>query len=223
MTEINLLTFISILKQVVIDMAYAPGVAVNTFGYIQDAPDLRAASLGFTHEDFLNGHFWSRDWVNGGAKAAEITYQFPIMLAELNTSQRSRGSREFTHLIDVMLLDQVHGDHEHRTGPQVYGQLTQTALAIMEEVERYRLYDLDTAYQWAVPERQELLFPDAPEVEDMMTYLRESEVDLQPWGDWATMRGLRWQFKLVTCEDPNVMFKYDHLATPLAGSINCGC
>jgi len=78
-------TIIDIFKQIVIDMEYDPELQINSFSTVDDGIDLKHVSFEKTYEDFNEGSFWSRTWVNQGADSNEIKGEFPLLFIEQRT------------------------------------------------------------------------------------------------------------------------------------------
>jgi len=58
-------------------------VRLNCFGVVDRKDDLSGAALGLQVDDFYEGYFWARDWVNRGASAAEgLEKSYPLLAVE---------------------------------------------------------------------------------------------------------------------------------------------
>ena len=79
------ITLIEIFRQIVAAMNYEKGLQINSFAVVEDSIDFDHASFGKTYEDFSNGHFWARTWVNQGANSSEIKGEFPLLFVEQKT------------------------------------------------------------------------------------------------------------------------------------------
>lgn len=217
-------TFYSIVKQAVIDMDYLPGVQVNTFGLVDDTPDVFGESFGYSFGSYLNGFFWSRMWVLNGADPNKISGEYPALFLELAGSDLEDG----THQISMVLIDKIECStcppEIIRTGPAIESNLRRAVRALLAEVDGYVLYDLGEQYQWASPGRM-ATWDDLPEDEadHLNEYLDLTRASIRRWGDYPELRGVTLTMSLTTCESSVAPFRYYTPTEPLTGATWCGC
>ena len=219
----NLPVLYAILLQAVKDMAYRPGLTVNSFALVDGIPNLDHPSYGYTIQDYRAGNFWSRDWVGAGAMSSELKGQWPVLMPELRES-RTKSSNTIEHTVDVTLVDHLTAAHcGPRSGPVVYDNLLRMALAVRGEVLRYGLFDAGGFGQvWTTPERAQIIngqhmLPLA-ELEDYVKF----NAEIRPWGDYPHLRGLYLSLTLTECivlDGP--AFRYDRAEPRVRGVINC--
>ena len=201
-------------------MAYRPGLTVNSFALVDGIPNLDHPSYGYTIEDYRAGNFWSRDWVGAGAMSSELKGQWPILMPELRES-RTKSSNTIEHTVDLTLVDHLTAAHcGPRSGPVVYDKLLRMALAVREEVLRYRLYShTEYGLVWSTPERADLSIHDEDyALSDYVQFTAE----IRPWGDYPHLRGLYLSLTLIECivlDGP--AFRYDRAEPQVRGVINC--
>lgn len=230
MTAPTLPTFLAILKQIVVDMKYRPGLAVNTFAVVDDRPDIEGQSFGYSYQDFESGYFWSRDWVASGASRGTIRGQWPVLFVEQRrTGINARGqTQRSTEFIDIMILDKIVCEgcppSMKRTGPQVYRNMKRIARGVLNELDRYRKYQRPSGDQWAAIGRAETWGEPLDEIDSLWEYLNLSSVEIEPWGaSYPNHRGARFQINLHTCEIDDFEFLYDKPPVTLLGATDCGC
>lgn len=58
----------------------------DTFAVIDSQDAFEADNLGLTYQDYLDGTFWSRNWVQQGADANTLCKKYPIVSIEIKTA-----------------------------------------------------------------------------------------------------------------------------------------
>ncbi|MEL6274591.1 MAG: hypothetical protein AAFU03_05790 [Bacteroidota bacterium] len=227
--------FYAILRQVVIDMKYAPGVSINTFAHVDVAPRVDHASFGYSYDDYLNGYFWSRAWVGRGANPNMIKKQFPALFVETQPSTVQQPDRDsICYNVGLVFLDKIECSacppQIIRSGPTVYNNLIKMARAVLREAHSYVLYELDdgqeTYTQWVSPGRLEYLVSQgvnvlSDDLDELCKYFEPYNVEFRPWGDYPGHRGLLVNIQFNTCEPLNVAFKYDQPVEGFLADQNC--
>lgn len=217
-----------ILLQAVKDMAYRPGKTVNAFAVVDGVPDLTHPSFGYTADDYRAGRFWSRSWVGEGARSDKVVGQWPVIMPELVRSRRI-GKGLIEHTVDITLVDTLAGESScgrqcHRAGAEVYANLLDMGLAIIDEVLGYGLYENDYGLMWSTPAR---MATDVKwsQMDDLgvtvSDYVKLSD-DIRPWGDYPHLRGLYMSLTLTEClTTEGVTFRYDQTDADAVGVVNC--
>lgn len=223
-TAPTLETFYSIVKQAVVDMDYLLGVQVNTFGLVDESPDLLGHSFGYSFGDFENGFFWSRRWVLSGADPNTINAEFPAIFVELEDTDLKTGA----HRISFVLVDKIECENcpagVVRTGPMLTANLTRAARALLKEIDTYALYEKGDEYAWASQGRAATWTPlPTDEVDYLHHYLNTDSSSIRPWGDYSGLRGITLSMTLTTCESETALWKYNEPVEPMSGATNCGC
>ena len=220
----NLPVLYAILLQAVKDMAYRPGLTVNSFALVDGMPNLDHESYGYTFEDYRAGNFWSRDWVGAGAMSSELRGQWPVLMPELRES-RTKSSNTIEHTVDVTLVDHLTAAHcGPRSGPVVYDNLLRMALAVRGEVLSYGLYDTDEfGLVWSTENRMERIegLQLSPLMAELKDYVKFN-AEIRPWGDYPHLRGLYLSLTLTECivlDGP--AFRYDRAEPQVRGVVNC--
>jgi hypothetical protein len=77
----------NVLKQIFKDLvlfapSVRPGVRLNCYAYLDSRAQYNAPDLGMTYEDYTNGYFWNRDWINQGALSDAIRKDYAMLLIE---------------------------------------------------------------------------------------------------------------------------------------------
>lgn len=60
---------------------------LNTFGVLDKRSDLLESGLGLGYDDFLEGYFWSRRWVYGGADPNQLEKEYGLLTVEHKNSR----------------------------------------------------------------------------------------------------------------------------------------
>ena len=225
----NLFTFYAIVRQAVIDMAYNPGLSVNSFSVVDERADPMQDSYGATFEDYEAGYFWSRRWRLQGASPEAIKGEFPVLFLEEQETTTERAQQDnTTQTISFVLMDKLEcalcPKTERRTPLVVRENLKRMARAIIAEISQYRLYERDMEMVWASPGRAETWEGGEPNyTEELADYLDLRNLRFRKWGNFPGLRGILVEVKIRSCERPGLDFDYTTEPSPFLGAINCGC
>lgn len=204
-------------------MRYQPGLSVNTFAETRSVPQFSKPGFGFEYADYLNGYFWSREWVNRKAIPDEISGEYPALFLEEGDTVRET---ELTEIAGV-LVDRIEcgtcPDADRRTSAKVRANLRIAARSILKHVEEYKLYDRDGSLEWAHPGRAATWGGAPVEVDDLAGYLYLEQTRFAPWGDFPKMEGIRFSVRLQSCETADITYQFDQPTTGDGGIIHCGC
>lgn len=225
----NLFTLYAILRQAVIDMAYNPGLSVNSFMVVDERADPMQDSYGATYEDFLSGYFWARKWTLEGASPQAVKGEFPVLFVEeMETTAKQADKDETTATISLILLDKIQCEicppGIRRTPLTVRENLKTMARAVIQEAARYRLYEKGAELVWASPGRAATWPGGEPNwTEEVDGYIDTRNIQYRKWGNFAGMRGVLVQIKVSSCTSVSLPYDYETEPSPLLGAVNCGC
>jgi len=228
-----------VVRMVVRDMTYQKELQVRTVAEVDEAPDLYAASFGFTFRDYLNGRFWSRGWVNGGAKPSELKGEFPavfVELLEVAPAGNRLGMRSTNYRVSLVLIDRIEcegcGADVERSGPKVQRNVLWMMQAVLQEMGTVGLYRISESgspdrYEWLTWGGAEALMAANP----LKTYVRVMELvayveDVSPvrkWGNYEEMRGAAVDLQMSFCYPELLWFTYgdDIDGVEKVGDVNC--
>lgn len=141
---------------------YAPevkkNVRLNCYGIVERREDLSGAALGLQIDDFYEGYFWSREWVNAGASASEgLAKDYPLLAVEhkvvrpVNLRGRSAMIELWLNVLDTK--DCGGRLHEERTRETVYRDNINMLRSLLAELFTFQEYQYtkgaNTYDKWA--------------------------------------------------------------------------
>lgn len=175
---------------------------IGTFTVVDGAADFEATNTNKTYQDYLNGHFWSRDWVLQGAPADILRKQYPILGVELKRVMKdSIYSKSACYEMWVLIADQVGCDtcETKKSKEQVDFALLDMALNYVQELVKYGVDD--TGFHIVDPGTscfRDMLFEDTP--------LDIKSVDL---GLADRVRGVSFPLKFCNCVQDQTYRNFD--------------
>lgn len=224
-----------ILRQIVVDMSYQPGLQVNAYAFSDRDPDLTNQSFGMTYEQFDAGYFWARSWVGSGASRSTICGQYPVLFAEPSSVRFDvAGDPDGEVRYNLLLIDEVGcdgcPDHGERSGRQVAANVRSMLLSIIDELIAYGRYivtpdDGPPFEAWISENRIDagLIDADTQIIGDLMSYVIPEPIDLQEWGNHPQRRGYYVTLRFRWCEPRRAVFSYRNDSPDTVGVVKCPC
>ena len=120
--------------------------ALNTFALITNGDIFNSKNLDKNFNDYKQGFYWSRDWVNKGASKDNIDVQYPILGIEnkvvaLTLAYGTDESLENSFDFSLILVDKVERKiQKARTEDMVYEDLQETMLNVLNEFRSVALF-----------------------------------------------------------------------------------
>jgi len=74
--------FLNVLRSLVMAWPYEPG-RLNTFTLFDQMAELETENISMTREDWQEGFFWARKWVNNGAKPGTHKKEYGLLAVEV--------------------------------------------------------------------------------------------------------------------------------------------
>ena len=215
---------IDVARQIIIDMAYDPALQINTFAMVDDGIDLKHASFGKSYEDYNEGRFWSRTWVNSGADSSKVQGEWPLLFLEQRTLDLPCiDSNEMTLHFYFVLADKITCDscppELSRTSDQVLVNTLIMLRRFFKELVTYRHYtyvkDGENLQTWATEGRMNHLLSTS-EIssitgwdEDFDSLLQNpSPINVTQWGNFENIRAHSAKISITVCDITNGEFDY---------------
>jgi hypothetical protein len=152
------LLFDSLRSLVIYSPEVKDGVRLNCFGIVERREDLSGDALGLQLDDYYEGYFWSREWVDAGASASSgLQKDYPLLAVE-HKVVRPVSLRGRTAKIEVWLnvLDTKDCGgrlHEARTRETVYRDNINMLRSLLAELFTFQEYQYtkgaNTYDKWA--------------------------------------------------------------------------
>lgn len=219
---------IAILRQIVLDMAYAPGLQINTFGVITNPPNLYADSFEFDYQAYEDGTFWSRSWVYAGAKRDTMCAEFPALFIEQRSARlESVTDSEMTFPFSLLVIDKIEcgscPDKEFRTPQRVKANVLTMLRSYIAELATYELWQLerdgDTSFEWLSAGRlarykndETITLIDSKM--SLMPYVGIEPIELIEWGNYAEFMAYYTSLNFLLCIPTNGTFNYSNPIVP---------
>ena len=217
---------IAIFKQIVADMGHTPGLQINTFGLVDSIPDLAHESLGYSFQDYLNGHFWSRYWVGNGADPERIKADFPALYVEVTDARQiCIDDPEFEQRFSILVIDKIKCDDcptpENRSGRSVAQGAREMLRIVLKELSTYQLWTVDDngdiSDQWISSGRAAYLaslpgYTLTGPTDFLGAAIADTEFSIFEAGTWEDFRAQRTAINFTFCLVPEFEFNYQ---TPL--------
>lgn len=236
--SLSINTFRQILRQIVADMAYVPGRQVNCFAVCTDMPSLDHESFGASYQDYLEGLFYSRSWVNQRADMQKFKGEHPALFMEAaQFTTEDLYDPKYIAEISLLLLDRVPCEgcppNQSRTANTVEANVKWMLRNLLVELTRYRLYEVErdeeTTYEWMTEERRinDNTIDDFAQIDDMQSYLQPDTYSFARWGS-PIMNGMKdkiayWvRIRVDLCEELDADFEHTPIVPGLATTI-CPC
>lgn len=142
-------SIIALFRQIVMTYPVIPGKQINTFATIDDGAMFNSDSIHKTYQDYLNGYFWSRTWVNQGAHPDTLCKEYPILaLEQKRVYKKSLTDKRHCYEFWVVLAMQVGCEtcDLMLSIEDVDTALQEMALTVVQEMNRYKIYDVSGTY-----------------------------------------------------------------------------
>lgn len=214
---------ISIFLQISKDMAYEAGLQINSFGVLDDPPDLVHDSFGFSYDDYNNGEFWSRVWEGNGADPAKVKGDFPVLFVEEGPTEISCIEETgYTVTWYIMVLDKILCEtcppEIVRTPLQVKANTWLMLRRWIAELVTYKYYQVDDngdlSDQWLSAGRADYLesLPGVTVTDlgqnEFITDVQIDPVTIDEAGAWSEFKATRTKIEVYFCEDPGGSWNY---------------
>jgi len=222
--------------QVVADMGYIKGQQINTVFIIDRMPDIRQDSLGATYKDFLDGRFWSREWVKTGANPTNLKAQWPILIIERQPIQiECMDSQDMTQTLAFLIIDQIGCDNcpqDDRTGAQVSDSTLQMLRQFFLEAYSYQLCEVDRSpdpntFEWLSEGRQDYYATQGLTIqatfEDYASFVNPNPIEVTEWGESDDIRGHFANIEFNICKSIPQNFNYNQATIDKLATTVCPC
>lgn len=228
-------TLNNIFRQVVIDMAYAPGYQIDAYRYVDGYPDLAHQALGATYQDYLDGAFWSRKFVHAGADPNAFCAGFPVLFAESrDLTVECLDSQDLRIEYYFLVVDRIECEscppYVTRTGATVSESVLAMLRAFLGELYTYGLYEVDRdsviTYEWMSSGRaayEESLGNTTVLQEELLPDVAPDEIQISEWGEAPNQRAWMARVVFTLCEPVTLEFDYATPVVPGLASIECPC
>lgn len=223
--------FYQMFRQVVVDMAYNPPYLVNSFAVVDQVPDIRHPSFGYSMEDYHGGRFWSRTWVNGGAAAEGLKGEFPALFVENRVvMQECPNSQDVEATLWLVLVDKIKCEGCPpgilRTGSAIKEQLRDSLRAILSEFYTYQLFEVDgdpVTYEWLAKGRAQIDTRTLTFTDDVEAMVVPDSLEIGDWGNYKDFRGQYAKLKVRFCWPTQSQFDYSNPVVPQLAYTTCPC
>lgn len=227
-------TLNNIFRQIVIDMAHAPGYQIDTYRTADGIPDLAHQAFGATFQDYLDGAFWSRRFYHAGADENTFCGGYPALFVEAkDMTAPDLDGQEIRMEYYFVVVDKIPCDDcppWTRSGTTVSDAVLAMLRAFLKELYAYALYEVDrdgtVTYEWMSAGRAAYevgLGNTADFIEDLVPDIDPDPVQISEWWNDHTTRG--WMARLVftLCEPVTLSFDYQTPVVPGLANTECPC
>jgi hypothetical protein len=206
---------------------YEERQSINTFSVISDGAIFNKTNLDKVYQDYQEGFFWSRDWVNSGASKANLSVQYPILGIEnkvVKLSLDAGASIPKSHKFSILLVDTI--DRKcgcARSEDMVYEDLLETLTALLEEFRTIRLFSDGGNKYWLPVSHGEFLGFVEDECEEIINYLANTDIEIFP-ANRAFINdgiGVIIHFEIKGCSSSKKDFNYNAISVDQIGVANC--
>ena len=210
-------SFISILRQIVIDYPYVKHGRLSSFLYTTEDNDVDKKLFGATHDKYLQNQFWSRAWSDGGAVQGEIAIDFPIMFVESVKSSVELDTMKQCSEISVALFDQKTCDCCTRSFTEIEKDLERVMSQVINEAKKYNLYQYvqgnETKSIWCVPQRKPI---GGVKKGNAKSYIEANKsLNFNVILSIENKIGVMTTLKICGCDSANIDFNYSNNALPI--------
>ena len=210
-------SFISILRQIVIDYPYVKNGRLSSFLYTTDDNDIDKKLFGATHDKYLQNQFWSRAWSDGGALQGEIEIDFPILFCESVKSSINLDTMKQCSEISIALFDQKTCDCCTMSFTEIEKDLERVLSQVISEAKKYNLYQYvqngQTKSIWCVPQRKPL---GGVKKANAKSYIEANKsLDFNVITSIENKIGVTTTLKICGCDNANIDFNYSNSALPI--------
>ncbi len=219
-------------------MAYDKALQINSFAVIDEGIDLKHNSFGKTYEDYLEGTFWSRTWVNGGASAQDIKGEFPLLFIEQKLlTMEAIDSNDLTLPFYFVVVDKIACDAcppgLTRTSEEVLANTLVMLRRVFKELMNYKLFAYDivsppsSAESWATQGRIDYLTTEGTIVNadwksDFEGILPSVNlVKVVQWGNFDSLRAHATEIPFTVCDPTTGSFNYENATVEDLGRTIC--
>lgn len=210
---------IAIFRQIVIDFPYHKERRLNTFAVLDQQTELNTSNLEKTYEQYRDGYFWAREWVNSGASRSKIQKDYDLLFLEHkklvpdNLVDNNRASFE----IFVTIASPVNCEGCNRSWEQVDRDNREMLAAVIKEFLSYGVYAVDESYAWISPGRAAVMEPSpSPTGQTMYQFLDNISEKVEIFTTNFGVDNLRTQsvkLDLAGCILPAINFNYSSSPT----------
>ncbi len=225
--------------QVIMDMGYIKYKQINTIFITDRMPDLRQDSIGATYQDYLDGKFWSREWVATGATSGKLKAQFPILLIQQSLIDiECIDDKDGIYTYDFLLIDKVGCDNcpkpAERVPHKVKANTLEMLRAFLNELYTYKLWEFERSpdpntFEWVSKGRFESMtnppnsIPFVQSFEELRSFVEPDPLRFQDWGNVDDLRGYWTTIKFSFCESVPGSFNYNKPAIKSLATNICPC
>lgn len=111
----------------------------NSVVCVDDWSEFQASNFGQIYQDYLNGHFWARNWVASGAHPDKLKKEYPMLMMEHRKSNLPEGVKgivcERVHLVLVDKYDCEQCKHPRKV---VSARMKERLKQIIVELSSFR-------------------------------------------------------------------------------------
>ncbi len=131
-------------------------MGINGFTTVHDSSVFHnTTNSGKIHNDYLEGNFWSRDWVASGADPDKLCLEYPALGFECIEGRYDRKCKKACAKIGIILV----GKYDckdcckgcDRTKDKVHSDVFEMLVDVWQEFLSYGIYKTDDGFIWATP------------------------------------------------------------------------
>lgn len=223
----------SILRQFVIFWPYSKDERINTFSTFDMPEDLFQDNLNKTYQDYVNGDFWSREWVYGGADVSKLVKQYGVMAVENKEVFLDVNDENFAiYPAMINILQKNEGGKNQRTVEQIDLSNYRAFKRLVTLLNKTWLYKVvnkgETVYTWLLEDAVESLTEGYESVYNTGVYLLnyidnrdQLVVSKTEWGIDG-VRSAMMELRFRVCEPENIVVETDVPASVKKEVLNVG-
>lgn len=229
-----------ILLQIAKDFPFSDTKMINSFANVDEPLDLALETFGLSYSDFINGDFWSRTWVNGGADPNKVKGEFPIQFMEHKQTivpclDEPDDETIIVHLGIADKFEPCDGcpPGTFRTKEQVIQDTYDMLKMAIKELLLYALYEVDIDGEqenmWLTEGRASAMQA-AEQIDSYMFQghqmtgiLDLGKTTIDRWGWGAHVVGHVVTLKFHTCKNTVHQFEYSTVEVAKLATLRCNC
>lgn len=225
--------FYSIWKQITVEYPYDKCNPLSSFVLIDSLDKVETPNMGKLYTDYLNGHFWSRDWVNGGAKEDTLKVDYGLTAVERIAMQV--GELDVSEMEEIDICDKYYltvigktacetcPDDCLRTLPKIEDWAFLTLTRMLVEFSKFKLYQVSGGFIWSTEARLAILSIIPIRVLDEVSNFLTLDGDMRKWGKgYVGIRGAAINIQLCDCRLDDIVFNITpETSVPVSANTKC--
>lgn len=200
----------------------------NSFSVLEDLSLFSTSNHGKIYADYVNGDFWARDWVNGGARRDSLKVEYPLLVLEMKTIKYPNGLKKAGCYEVFLACVDNHGCPECKYTETELSKIMESTLRnIVLELMEFKEYDVEqdgeTWKGWYTEKQlQQLGIINYWECGNTLADLCELPTEFSEWGEGLDNK-IGWATKLdiCGCDLERIEFNYDKTKNKKIGTTKC--